>query len=68
MVTATQLQTASNVALQLMETLEQIRQTINFALEAKVAGVPLDSATITALQNQYSTLKAQLQTLFGQLP
>jgi hypothetical protein len=68
MVTAQQLQTASNVATQLQDLLEQLRQTIQFAVDAKVAGIPLDSATITALQTQYSALKSQLVTVFGQLP
>jgi hypothetical protein len=68
MVTTAQLQVASNIALQLAETLEQMRQVIAFAISATVAGVPLPSATITALQNQYSTLKTQLQALLGQLP
>lgn len=68
MVTTQQLQTADQVSLQLAESLEQMRQTIRFAIDAKVAGIPLDAATITALQNQYSTLKSQLSTLFGQLP
>ncbi len=68
MVTTAQLQIASNVALQLAETLEQLRETIKVAFDAKVAGISLDAATITALLSQYATLKTQLSTLFGQLP
>jgi hypothetical protein len=68
MVTAQQLQTASNVSTQLQDLLDQLRQTVQLAIDAKILGIPLDAATITALQNQYLALKTQLSTTFALLP
>ncbi len=68
MVTAQQIQTAFNITSQIGEVVEQLRQTIQFALDQTVVGVPLDATVITALQNQYSTLKTRLQALTGSLP
>jgi len=68
MVTQTQLDQASNTITLLFDELEALRATVQFAKDAKVAGVQLAQAEINALLAQYTSQKGILQTTFGQLP
>jgi len=68
MVTQAQLDQASNTIILLFDELEALRATVQFAKDAKVAGIPLAQSEINALLTQYTNQKGILQTTFGQLP
>lgn len=70
MVTAQQLKQASNLALQIAEANEALRETIEAAISLKLAGVDLsdDQTVVNRLQTQYAAQKTVLGSLVQQLP
>jgi len=70
MVTQQQLKSAMDDINLINQTMTALQDTVQTAINLKVAGIDLsnDQTFITALQNQYATLKTQLGTLVQSLP